>query len=103
VLALLLFLVTAARWVAILAASVIGVFVLFTWIAPFMALFLQDAERAERARKIAKGRLNLFRKGSSDLGSGTYSAAAWSPTALPDNVLALLAPLRSISAGQLRD
>jgi hypothetical protein len=52
-----------APWAAMLVASVIGVFVVFTGVALFVALFDDDEARAVRAMVILKDLLSLFRRG----------------------------------------
>jgi hypothetical protein len=54
----------AAPGAAIFAASVVGVFVIFTAVALSVALFHPDEARAARATEIFKDLLRLFRKGS---------------------------------------
>jgi len=53
-----------APWGAILVASVIGVFVVFTGVALSVALFHDDEAHAARAMEISKDLLRLFRRGS---------------------------------------
>lgn len=61
---LLRILTDAGPWVAVFAAFVILVFVVFTGAALWVALFSDDQARAERAREILKDLLGLLGKGS---------------------------------------